>query len=121
MRLKRNKILRISTAFVLAAATTLTCLTTDAFASSTFSAYGQKTDDVKQSFAQAYGWDLDSMDADTWTGLDGNTYTRTGGHQVEAFNDLVESSITVAEELGIDMTEYPDGDFGGGASTTGTS
>lgn len=115
MRLKRNKILRISTAFVLAAATTLTCLTTDAFASSTFSAYGQKTDDVKQSFAQAYGWDLDSMDADTWTGLDGNTYTRTGGHQVEAFNDLVESSITVAEELGIDMTEYPDGDFGGGA------
>lgn len=52
-------------------------------------------------FASAYGWSRDSISADTWTGTDGNRYSRPCGHEYEFFTDLYETALAVCGEWGL--------------------
>ena len=66
---------------------------------------------AKAAFSSEYGWDPDAINADTWTGKDGETYERDHGHQWEEFDDMLQEELQHALALGIISTL---GEGGGG-------
>lgn len=46
-------------------------------------------------------WDKNSIQKETWTGVDGNTYSRLAGRQAETFEERYEATLKELADLGI--------------------
>lgn len=54
-----------------------------------------------QAFSEGYGWDHAKLQADTWEGTGGETYSRPYGHEYEFFCDLYDTALEMCRDLGV--------------------
>lgn len=63
--------------------------------------YGTDTDEIIENYSDVYGWDPDKMGSYAWIGKDKDIYVRQYYYEQSYYEDLIDTSIGLAADLGI--------------------